>query len=357
MTEPGRGAITRREALRNLAIAGVGAAGLAGAADELVAQAVAASPKHGRLRDIEHVVILIQENRSFDHYFGTYSGVRGFGDHAPHDVWHQRGLNGKTLHPFHFDTGCMADLTHDWQPQHESWNGGRMNGFLKAHETFDPVTDGVSSGPETMGYYKREDLPFYFSLAEAFTLCDGYHCSVLGPTDPNRLMSMSASIDPAGTHGGPLVETNTPIDERTGLFSWTTMPERLSAHGVSWKVYQSPAGGILDNVLTYFKQYRPGTEIYDRGINTTYPDDFAADLAANRLPRFRGSCSESVRPSIPTIRRPIRESRALARSSSRWSRIRTSGARPRCSSPGTRTAASLTTCDRPPRPRGQRGSG
>jgi phospholipase C len=283
MTRQDREGLTRREALRNLAVAGVGAAGLSGSLDDLVAQAVAASPKHGRLRDIEHVVILIQENRSFDHYFGTYSGVRGFGDHAPHDVWHQRGLNGKTLHPFHFDTSCIADLTHDWQPQHESWNGGRMNGFLKAHETFDPVIDGVSSGPETMGYYTRKDLPFYFSLADAFTLCDGYHCSVLGPTDPNRLMSMSATIDPAGKHGGPLVLTNT--TGRTGLFSWTTMPERLSAHGVSWKVYQDPAGGIFDNVLTYFKQYRPGTQLYDRGIGTTYPDDFMSDLSANRLPQ------------------------------------------------------------------------
>lgn len=277
------GAITRREALRDLAIAGAGVAGLGAAADELVAQAVAASRKHGTMADIEHVVILIQENRSFDHYFGTYSGVRGFSDRMPHDVSHQRGINGKTLHPFHFKTACVADLTHNWQPQHLSWNGGRMNGFLKAHETFDPVINGISSGPETMGYYKRSDLPFYFALAEAFTICDGYYCSVLGPTDPNRLMSLSATIDPAGRHGGPLVQTNT--TGRTGLFSWTTMPERLSAQGVSWKVYQAPAGGIFDNVLTYFKQYRPGTELYARGIGTTYPDDFRSDLAAGRLPK------------------------------------------------------------------------
>ena len=277
--------VTRRQALRNLAIAGAGVAGIGGAVDELVARAVAASPKHGSMADIEHVVILIQENRSFDHYFGTYPGVRGFGDVSrDRSVFYQRGLEGRTLHPFHFKTNCIADLTHDWQPQHLSWNNGRMNGFLEAHETFDAPINGVSPGPETMGYYTGEDLPFYFGLAEAFTICDGYHCSVIGPTDPNRLMSMSASIDPAGTHGGPLVQTNSD-PASAGLFSWTTMPERLSARGVSWKVYTGGGGGVLDNVLTYFKQYRPGSKLYDRGLAPTYPADFLSDLADDRLPK------------------------------------------------------------------------
>ena len=131
----------------------------------------------------------------------------------------------------------------------------------------------------------REDLPFYYALADAFTICDGYHCSVIGPTDPNRLMSMSASIDPAGTHGGPLVQTKSDPAQRAGLFSWTTMPERLSARGVSWKVYTGGGGAVLDNVLTYFKQYRPGSELYDRGLAPTYPADFLSDLADNRLPQ------------------------------------------------------------------------
>jgi phospholipase C len=281
----GQGAVTRREILRDLAVAGAGVAGLSSTVDDLLAQAVAASPEHGRLRDIEHVVILIQENRSFDHYFGTYSGVIGFDDRTNPSVFHQRGVNGKQLHPFHLDTVCIADITHDWQPQHLSWNGGRMDGFLRTHETFDAPINGINPGPQTMGYYTRHDLPFYFGLAERFTICDRYHCSVLGPTDPNRLMSMSATIDPAGTHGGPLVVTNTPLDARKNLFSWTTMPERLSAHGVSWKVYQDPGGGIFDNVMTYFKQCRPGTDLYARGVSTTYPADFLSDLSANRLPK------------------------------------------------------------------------
>ncbi len=136
-----------------------------------------------------------------------------------------------------------------------------------------------------MGYYTAEDLPLYYALANAFTLCDGYHCSVIGPTDPNRLMSMTATIDPDGRAGGPQVETHTDRDLRANRFSWTTMPERLQAKGVSWKMYTAASGGDLDNVLTYFKAYNVPGALADRGVKPVYPDDFLADLAADRLPR------------------------------------------------------------------------
>jgi phospholipase C len=137
-----------------------------------------------------------------------------------------------------------------------------------------------------MGYYKRSDIPFYHALADAFTICDGYHCSVIGPTDPNRLMSMSATIDPAGTHGGPLVETKVGTRAAArGTFKWTTMPERLQAHGISWKVYTSAAGGVFDNVLPYFKAYRAGSALAARGIAPTFPADFMTDLSAGKLPQ------------------------------------------------------------------------
>ncbi len=272
--------ITRRRALRDLALAGLGAAGIAGTVDDLVAHALAASPKHGTLADIDHVVILIQENRSFDHYFGSYPGVRGFGDRHNRSVFHQRSSTGSKLSPFHFATNCMADLTHDWGPQHQSWNSGRMNQFVTAHQAA-----GDPGPEETMGYYDGRDLRFYHALADKFTICDGYHCSVLGPTDPNRLLSLSAWLDPAGTHGGPLVKTISDPSQRQGRFSWTTMPERLSAHGISWKVYNGGGGAVLDNVLTYFKQYTPPSKLYDRGVAPTYPADFLFDLEHKRLPQ------------------------------------------------------------------------
>src|SRR5579864_4098243 len=233
--------ITRRQALRGLGALGLAAT--AGSATEaLLARAAAAAPRTGSLKDIEHVVILIQENRSFDHYFGTLRGVRGFGDKRGRHAFFQRGLGGQTLHPFHLDTGCLPDLTHDWGPQHASWNGGRMDGFLSEHETVDVPSDYGSpngTGVETMGYYTRRDLSFYYALADAFTVCDMYFCSVIGPTYPNRLLSISATLDPDGTHGGPLVETLGVSNYAAYLrrFTWTTMMDRLSAHGVSWKVY------------------------------------------------------------------------------------------------------------------------
>ncbi len=272
--------ITRRQALRNAAVAGAGATALTGAANELVARALAASPRHGKLSDIEHVVILIQENRSFDSYFGTFPGVRGFGDHKGRRAFFQKGRDGHTVHPFHFDTGCMSDITHDWAPQHQAYNGGKMDRFLTVHQA---DTANAAAADETMGYYDGADIPLYHALAEKFTICDAYHCSVIGPTDPNRLMSMSAWIDPHGTHGGPLVQTE--LANRTGRFDWVTMPERLSAHGISWKVYNEPGSGKLDNVLTYFKSYSAGSKLYDRGIAPTYPADFLHDISAGRLPQ------------------------------------------------------------------------
>jgi phospholipase C len=280
------GGLTRREALRDLGVAGLGVTAAGAAVNDLIGEALASSPKHGSLADIQHVIILIQENRSFDHYFGVYPGVRGFGDRkALPGVFQQRGTNGKRIHPFHFNTNCIADLTHDWGPQHLSWNGGKMNRFLSAHQNADAPINGVSPAEETMGYYTGRDLPFYYGLADKFTLCDGYHCSVIGPTDPNRLMSLTGSIDPAGTHGGPLVETLVGTrGDFAGKFTWTTMPERLSARGISWKQYTDPAGGIFDNVLPYFKQYAKGTALYNRGIVPTV-DDFMSDLDSGKLPQ------------------------------------------------------------------------
>jgi phospholipase C len=291
MRSDGHPGITRRRALRDVAVTGLGMTALGGSIEALLARAADAAPRSGSLKDIEHVVILMQENRSFDHYFGTLSGVRGFGDKRGRKAFFQRGTNGQTVHPFHLRTQCLTDLTHEWGPQHLSWNRGRMDGFLRAHEQADvPPAEPAGTGIETMGYYTRADARFYFALADAFTICDGYHSSVIGPTDPNRLMSMSATIDPAGTHGGPLLETlpSTSGVQRSSLaghFTWTTMPERLEAHGVSWKVYTSSKAAILNNVLPYFRRYKPGSKLARKGIDPTYPQDFMSDLAHGRLPQ------------------------------------------------------------------------
>ena len=197
------------------------------------------------------------------------------------------------LQPFHLKSDpptengqTTNDISHNWGPQHQSWDSGAMDAFVTAHL----AADGASNGPVTMGYFTRKDLAFYYALADAFTICDGYHCSVLGPTDPNRVMSISATIDPAGVAGGPCLVTQT--SERQldyGTFTWTTMPEQLSAAGVSWKVYNDPTALSELSPFPYFKTfYEPSTpaqiEMAAQALSYTYPASFAADVAAGTLP-------------------------------------------------------------------------
>src|SRR5712691_8286030 len=195
-----------------------------------------------KLTDIEHVVILIQENRSFDHYFGSYRGVRGFSDQSmafqQPDPANTTISPVGTLLPFHLDTSttnaaCTHDITHDWVPQHQSWDNGAMDGFVTSRRLINRNDASLA-----MGYYTRADLPFLYALADAFTICDNYFCSVMGPTDPNRLYTMAASIDPDGKNGGPLLESlrqNRP--SFFGHFTYTTMPGELQSRGKTWKVY------------------------------------------------------------------------------------------------------------------------
>jgi len=300
--------LTRREILRAAAITGVGLAGLA--SDPLVSPVLAAPARRGTLKDVEHVVVLIQENRSFDHYFGTFPGAHGFGDAAAHLAqpgYPVAGFNDELM-PFHLNTAgqpqCFPDITHDWGPQHQSWNGGTMDGFVRAHL----AADGSAAGPATMGYYEQTDIPFYWALAQAYTLCDAYHCSVLGPTYPNRLMSVSATLDPAGHAGGPLLHTTglgTDTTGRYGTYTWPTMFEQLQAHGVSWKVYADPAGGALDNVLPFFKSFQTDPALKARGLTPTYPADFLADIHAGALPQVSWmltSLRETEHPGFSTSR-------------------------------------------------------
>jgi phospholipase C len=117
-----------------------------------------------------------------------------------------------------------------------------MDAFVQTHTA--PQNEGPGSGVVTMGYYTRADLPFYYALADAFTICDAYHCSVLGPSDPNRLYSVSATIDPDGRAGGPVIGNLQSAAAKFSL-SWTTMPEALGQKGVSWRAGRH-AGGVRD---------------------------------------------------------------------------------------------------------------
>lgn len=306
--------ITRRQLLAAGAASGIGlvaagcATGSASPSTSTAARAASTPPAGSDLGAVEHVIFLMMENRSFDHYYGTYPGVRGFDDHPEGDLGpFSQACPSNTsaspvgrLLPFRLDTvttdiaDCTFDLTHAWAPQHHCRNGGKMDSFARVHTQ--PEYEGPSQGTLTMGYYTREDLPYYYALADAFTLCDGYHCSVMGPTHPNRLMQMSGTIDPAGKAGGPVVITN---GKPSALFSvhWDTMPEALEDAGVSWKYY-NPAGALYsievmrklglttDSVLPYFSQYEnPKSALYQKAFLPSFPGDFAADVQAGTLPQ------------------------------------------------------------------------
>jgi phospholipase C len=233
----------------------------------------------------------MQENRSFDHYFGTLAGVRGFSD--PGMV---RQPNGRSLLyqadpsnvdgyllPYHLDSLTTAaqaipSTGHDWGTQHAAWNGGALDQWVLAHLS----ADGPEVGPFTMGYYTEADIPFQFALANTFTVCDNYFCSVLGPTHPNRYMWITGTIDPNGRYGGPALDDAT-VD---GTYTWTTYPERLTAAGVSWRCYQESDNFDL-NVLEFFHQYQmsPTTSpLYQNAMVTQPEGQFEYDARHDNLP-------------------------------------------------------------------------
>ncbi|MGH7737946.1 MAG: alkaline phosphatase family protein [Candidatus Tyrphobacter sp.] len=257
---------------------------------EWVRPALAQMPS--RLSDIDHIIILMQENRSFDHYFGTLAGVRGFADAHPillpdgRPVFYQPdpvSRDGYVL-PFHLDTQTTSaqrlyDLSHAWGILHESWDGGRVDDWVIAHRQ-----SNGDHGPLTMGYYMRDDLPFYYALADAFTLCDGYHCSLMGPTNPNRYYWMSATIDPSGKGGGPATNNH------GRRYTWDTYPQALERAGISWRIYREeitpdfPVG--LDVIMNFaaFQDARPGSGLYENAVMARSNATLLDDLRTGNLP-------------------------------------------------------------------------
>lgn len=286
----GAGLLSRRRVLQGTA--GIAAAAAADALLPLrLRRALAQGPPgSGSLRDIKHVVLLMQENRSFDHYFGTLAGVRGFSDPKARrlsngqSVFYQPDAQNSDgyLLPFHLDTRTSSaqkipSTSHAWAVQHAAWNNGNMDRWVGAHRH----ADG-ENGPYCMGYYTRADIPFQFALAETFTICDEYFCSVMGPTWPNRMYWMTGTIDPEGNDGGPITHNAAP----PGGFTWTTYPERLEAAGISWKVYQQEDNygcNMLEN-FKVFQEASKNSPLYRRGMLRGQEGHFEYDAINDKLP-------------------------------------------------------------------------
>jgi phospholipase C len=334
---------------------------------------IAANFRTGTIKDVEHVVILMQENRPFDHHFGTLQGVRGFNDpraikinlplqsgtgSTPVPVWLQPAgaanvaagfavppdygnLGGpsdgvEVVPPFHINPdGANPGLTylpgtdHSWGATHACWNVGQYDQW--------PTTNG----PMVMSYMKREDIPFHYALADAFTVGDAYHCSIMGPTNPNRTYLWSgcvgnlSNLGPGGTDGqgaGPM--TYNGLSLNNAYWTFPTFPEVLQAAGVSWKIYQdlagqtfSPdfgdgtdnsfAGNFTDNSVLYFNQYAtsaPGSPLFDKGCTGTEiiniipaagaPESAWAAWAEHLFDEFRSDVKNGKLPQVSWIAGP-----------------------------------------------------
>ncbi|HEN47513.1 MAG TPA: twin-arginine translocation signal domain-containing protein, partial [Mizugakiibacter sp.] len=269
------------------------------------ALAVAPTRVKGTIEDVQHVVIFMQENRSFDHYFGSMRGVRGFGDPRPlglpdgKPVWYQPVTPGSPDYvlPFHLNSAdtsaqTMKDLNHDWKGSHQTWAN---------HDAW--VSQKTAM---TMGYFQREDIPFYYALADAFTVCDGYHASLFGPTDPNRMFLFTGTSGLSVSETGKQAIANMHDDNNTADmardhnqfkgYPWTTYAQRLQKAGVSWKVYQEydNYGDNTIQLFTAFRDLKRDSELYRRG-RTWASGSTAANARASRGQHLVAAFEKDVR--------------------------------------------------------------
>jgi phospholipase C len=307
-----RGAITMKTTDRRGFLRAVG--GAAGSTAALCsfppaiqrALAIPANQRTGTVQDVEHIVVLMQENRSFDHYFGTLNGVRGFADRFPIPVPDAAGIVGKTvwyqpnqqaagvpaaIAPFRLDTVQqfpvirVAGTPHAWSDAQMAWDHGRMSAWPRIKQN------------HSLGHYAQADLPFQWALANAFTVCDAYHCASQTGTNTNRLFQWTGTNDPFGLGHGPATYNDyDAFDEDPGAnggYTWTTYPERLQAAGISWQVYENMADNFGDNPLAGFVNFRdawfqrPGYSqaLRERGVSTRDLDKLREDVLLDKLPQ------------------------------------------------------------------------
>ncbi|MEV6653241.1 phosphocholine-specific phospholipase C [Streptomyces sp. NPDC051219] len=295
---------------RRLLAIGGGALGAAAAGSLLppsLRAALAAEPATGGLRAVKHVVILMQENRSFDHYFGTLRGVRGFGDRnaielpSGKPVFEQPGPLRSVL-PFPVrdaaerqkeDLQYIGDLDHSWSGGAKAWNNGWMDNWVSAKSA------------ATMAYYDRRDLPLHYELADTFTICDAYHSSIHTSTSPNRnhLVSGWTGYEADGSRA----VSNAAYAEGTHPgYTWTTYPERLEKAGRSWKTYQEWEN-FTDNNLEFFATFKAiARKALSKADDFTYMEAFYAKVrdtgdAAERA-RLLAALEEGVAALTPAER-------------------------------------------------------
>ncbi|MBX3269008.1 MAG: alkaline phosphatase family protein [Sandaracinaceae bacterium] len=205
---------------------------------------------------IDHFIILLQENRSFDHYFGTMPGVDGLPEGAQNP-----DAAGTPVEPFHTTDYCIVDVSHSWNGSHRQYNGGANDGFVVTNQP---------NGRRAMGYLDETDLPFYWDLARTFAFSDHHHCSMLGPTWVNRFYLLSGTSFGRISNGA--VDTGRiPADGDHVVF------EQLERAGVSWGVFHASVPFVFGGYPHY--ALRP-----QRRARVQPIDEFWAQLEAGTLP-------------------------------------------------------------------------
>jgi phospholipase C len=266
----------RRDFLKKAALLS-GSAAMINMLPPVIQKALAINPEVGStFYDAEHIVLLMQENRSFDHQLGTLQGVRGYNDPRAiqlpdkNKVWLQTNKEGDTYGPFHLNVkdtkvAWMGSLPHNWTDQTDAMNSGKYDKWLDVKRA---RNKDYADMPLTMGYCDRSDYPFYYSLADAFTVCDQSFSSSITGTHPNRHYWMTGTVRESNDVQAKAHLWNVVNYEYPEL-EWTTYPERLEENGVSWKVYQNELtlgyglngedsdwlSNFGTNVLEYFTQY------------------------------------------------------------------------------------------------------
>ncbi|MDD3444787.1 MAG: phospholipase C, phosphocholine-specific [Zavarzinia sp.] len=321
---------SRRDFLKSAAVlTGASAAATAFPPSIMRALAIQANNATKSIMDVEHVVILMQENRSFDHYFGMMPGVRGFGDRFTIPLPGERSVfeqsNGsRIVMPYHLDQTAgnaqrVSGTPHSWGNAQNAWDNGRMANWPTYKED------------QSMGYYTEQELEFQYALANAFTLCDSYHCGIHAGTNPNRLFHWTGTNGPTGKGVAAVYNEWDTLGPSEEGYEWTTYPERLEKAGVDWKVYQFLPDNFSDNPLHGFKTYRAASEAignsssgfpywayisaYDKrqplykGCSNTMPlfgllEDFKRDIRWGKLPQISwivapSNYSEHPGPSSP----------------------------------------------------------
>jgi phospholipase C len=329
---------SRREFIRKSLLLS-GAAGLSTIIPASIQRALAIDPKLGSsFLDAEHIVILMQENRSFDHCFGTLQGVRGFNDPRAitlpdqKPVWMQSDALGNTYAPFRLNikdskVTWMGDLPHSRASQVDAYNRGKYDGWLPSKKSGNKK---YSDMPLTLGHYTRADLPFNYAMADAFTVCDQNFCSGMTSTTPNRSFFWTGKIsyDLDG-----LQKVNIRNDDYSyGKLPWKTFPELLEDNHIPWKFYQNDisCGGGYEkeerawlanfgcNLLEFFEAYHVKfSSRYVRNLQKlldTLPDEI------NKLQEASPSSEEAAKKIQTDLKKKLQALDNAAAELKKWSR-------------------------------------